>query len=191
MASGGKEPPDRILTKYYKSHPQTKVGAVLCLVCENVFHTSEIVTKYNAGNSLKIISNSLIICHDHSNVVLTSNLPYGELSSEAKQLIAQIKCTAKEQVEQEIISEIDIQKNNYKENYKEKSLNDTVYEDYSEIETLKIENQLLKQLNNELLDKNRILNELLTKEKQSKSNNIKTYAEITSNPKRKRKRVPS
>ena len=109
----------------------------------------------------------------------------GELNSEAKQLIAQIKRTTKEQVKQEIISEIDIQKNNYNENYKEKGLNDTVYEDYSEVETLKIENQLLKQLNNELLDKIRILNELLTKEKQSKSNNIKTYAEIISNPKPK------
>ena len=88
MASEGKEPPDRILTKYYKCHPRTKVGAVLCLVCENFFHTSEIVTKYNAGNPLKIISNSLIVCHDHPNVALTSNLPYGELSSKAKQLIA-------------------------------------------------------------------------------------------------------
>ena len=75
MTSGGKEPPNRMLTKYYKCHPQTKVGAVLCLVCENFFHTSEIVTKYNAGNPLKIISNSLIICHDHPNVALTSNLP--------------------------------------------------------------------------------------------------------------------
>ena len=116
MASGGKESPDRILTKYYKCHPQTKVGAVLCLMCENFFHTSEIVTKYNAGNPLKIISNSLIICHDHPNVALTLNLPYGEISSETKQLIAQIKCTPKEQVKQEIISEIDIQKNNYNEN---------------------------------------------------------------------------
>ena len=80
---------------------------------------------------------------------------------------------------------------NYNENYKEKSLNDTAYEDYSEIETLKIENQLLKQLNNELLDKNRILNELLSKEKQSKNNKIKTYAEIISNPKPKSKRVPN
>ena len=134
-------------------------------VCKNFFHTSEIVTKCNTGNLLKIISNSLIICHDHPNVALASNLPYDERSSEAKQLIAQIKCTAKEQVKQEIISEIDIQKNNYNENYKEKSLNDIVYKVYSVIETLKIENQLLKQLNNELLDKNRILNELLTKEK--------------------------
>ena len=42
----------------------------------------------------------------------------GELSSEAKQLIAQIKLTAKEQVKQEIISEIDLQKNNYNETTK-------------------------------------------------------------------------
>ena len=123
-------------------------------------------------------------------MALTSNLPYSELSSETKQLIAQIKYTAKGQVKQEIISEIDIQKNNYNENYKEKSLNGTVYEDYSEIETLKIENQLLKQPTNELLDKNRILNELLTKEKQSQNNKIKTYAEIKYNPKPKSKRVP-
>ena len=76
-----------------------------------------------------------------------------------------------------------------KNNYTEKGLNDIVYEDYSEIETLKIENQLLKQQNNELLDKNRILNKHLTKEKQGKSNNIKTYTEITSNPKPKSKRA--
>ena len=104
-----------------------------------------------------------MICQNHPNVTLTSNLPYGELSSEAKQLLAQIKFTAKEQVKQEFISEIGLQKNNYNENYKEKGLNDTVYEDYSEIETLKIENQFLKQLNDELLDKNRILNQLLFK----------------------------
>ena len=110
-----------------------------------------------------------MIYQDHPNVALTSNLPYGELSSEAKQLIAQIKLTAKEQVEQEIISEIDPQKNNYNGNYKEKGLNDTVYEDYSEIATLKIENKFLNQLNDELLDKNRILKELLTKENRAKA----------------------
>ena len=122
-----------------------------------------------------------MICEDHPNVALTSNLPYGELSGEAKQSIVQIKLTAKEKVKQEIISQVDLEKNNYIE----KRLNDTVYEDYSEIETLKIESQLLKQLNSELLDKNRSLNELLTKEKQGRSNNIKTNAKIRSNPKSK------
>ena len=64
-------------------------------------------------------------------------------------------------------------------NNNEKDLNDTVYGDYSKIETLEIENQLLKQLNNELQDKNKILNELVTKEKQgNNNNNIRTFAEI-------------
>ena len=67
----------------------------------------------------------------------------------------------KEQVKQEIIEEINLEKINNNE----KDLKDTVYGDYSEIETLKIENQLLKQLNHELQDKKKILNELLTKEK--------------------------
>ena len=72
-----------------------------------------------------------------------------------------------------------------KHNNNKKDLNDTVYVDYSEIESLKIENQLLKQLNNELQDKNKILNELLTKEKQGNNNNIKTSTEITAKPKPK------
>ena len=52
---------------------------------------------------------------------------------------------------------------------------------------------MLKQLNSELQDKNRILNELLTKEKQGNNNNnnkIKTFAEITANIKSKSKRIP-
>ena len=103
---------------------------------------------------MKFIDNALIICQDHPNVALTSNLPYDELSSETK-LIAQIKLTIREQIEQEIISEINLEKHNNNQ----KVHNDTVYEDYSESESVKIENQLLKQLNNELQDKNRILNE--------------------------------
>ena len=66
-------------------------------------------------------------------------------------------------------------------------------EDYNETQSLRIEIQLLKQLNSELQDKNRILNELLTKEKQSNNNNnnkIKTFAEITANIKPKCKRIP-
>ena len=93
MASGGMEPPDTILTKYYKCHPQSKVGAVVYIMLGNFYHTNEIVSKYNSGFPVKFIDNALIICQDHPNVALTSNLPYDELSSEAKQLIAQIKLT--------------------------------------------------------------------------------------------------
>ena len=62
-------------------------------------------------------------------------LAYGELTSKAKKLIAQIKLTTREQIKQEIISHINLKKNN-----KQKALNDTVFEDYSELESLKIEN---------------------------------------------------
>ena len=185
MASGRMELPDTILTKYYKCHPQSKVGAVVCIMCGNLYHTNKIVSRYNSGCPVKFIDNALIICQDHPNVALSSNLPYDELSSEAKQLIAQIKLTTREQIKQEIISEINLEKHNNNQ----KGHNDTVYEDYSEFESLKIENQLLKQLNNELQDKNRILNELLTKEKQGNYNNIKTIAEITANPKTNHKKL--
>ena len=137
-------------------------------MCRNFYHTNEIVSKYNSGCPVKFIDNALIICQNHPNMVLTSNLAYGELNREAKKFIAQIKLTTKEQIKQEIISEINLEKNN-----KQKGLNDTVFEDYSE--ALKIENQLLKQLNNELQDKNKVLNQLITKEKQGNNNNIKTF----------------
>ena len=65
-------------------------------MCGSFYHTHEIMSKYNSECPLKFIDNALIICQDHPNVALTSNLPYGALSSEAKQLIAQIKLTTRE-----------------------------------------------------------------------------------------------
>ena len=90
MAAGGR-PPDATLIKFYICHPTTQVGAVVCILCESVFHAKEIVTKYNTGYPVKFISNTLIICQDYGNAALTSNLPYGTLSREAKELIAQVK----------------------------------------------------------------------------------------------------
>ena len=187
MATGGTRPLDATFTKFYKCHPTTQVGAVVCILYESVFHTKEIVTKYNVGYSVKFISNTLIICQDHANAALTSNFLYGTLSVEAKELIAQVKLITKEQIKQEIISEIDLEKG------KDKRLNETIYEDYNETQSLRIKIELLKQFNSELQDKNRILNELHTKEKQGNNNNnnkIKTFAEITANVEPKSKRIP-
>ena len=69
-------------------------------------------------------------------MALTSNLPHNALSIEVMQLIAQIKLETKEQVKQEIINEINVEKLNNKQ----MGLEDTDFEDYGEIETLKIEN---------------------------------------------------
>ena len=76
---------------------------------------------YHGGWILQKLT--LIICQDHANAALTSNLPYGTLSVEAKELIAQIKLITKEQIKQEIISEMDLEKD------KDKGLNKSVYED--------------------------------------------------------------
>ena len=94
---------------------------------------------YNSGCPVKIINKALIICPDYPNGVLISNIPYSALSSDARQLIAQMTLSTREQIKEEIISEINLEKIN-------KTHNETVYEDYSEIESLKIENQLLKLL---------------------------------------------
>ena len=82
----------------------------MCILWESVYHIKEIVTKYNAGGPVKFLSCTLIICHDHANAALTSNLPYGTLSREAKELIAQVKLIKEEQFKQEIISQIDLEK---------------------------------------------------------------------------------
>ena len=94
------------------------------------------MSKYNSGCPVKFINNALIIFQGHPNIALTSNLPYGMLSSEAKQLIAQIKLTKKEQIKPKIINETNLEKH---KNDK-KGLDDTVYKDSSEIESLKIKN---------------------------------------------------
>ena len=132
MAAGGTWPADATLTKFYKCHPTTQFGAVVCILCESVYYTKEIVTEYNAGCPVVFLSNTLIICQDHANAALTSNLSYDTLSRETKDLIVRVKLIKKEQIKQEIISEI------YLEKDKDKGLNETVYEDYNETQSLRI-----------------------------------------------------
>ena len=42
MASVRKRPPDKRNTKFYKCHPKTPVATVICIVCENAYHYSDI-----------------------------------------------------------------------------------------------------------------------------------------------------
>ena len=136
----------------------------LCVFCVKAY----LVPKYNVGCPDKFISNTLIICQDHANVALTLNLVYGTLSREAKELIGhQVKLITKKQIKQEIITEIDLEK----DKDKDKGLNETVFQNYNETQSLRIKIQLLKQINSEIQDKNRILNGLYTKEK--RGNNVK------------------
>ena len=48
----------------------------MCIVCGEFQHINEVVTKYNAGVSVKFLDSSFIICQDHPNFAKTSKLPY-------------------------------------------------------------------------------------------------------------------
>ena len=91
MVAGGTWPPDTTLTKFYKCHPTTQIGAVVCILCGRVFHTKEIITKYNAGCPCEIHKqhayNLPRPCQRSPNLKLA--IWYFEV--EAKELIAQVK----------------------------------------------------------------------------------------------------
>lgn len=158
MAPTGKKPPDVALSNYYKCHPNTKVGAVVCIVCGSFQHTSEFVAKYNAGAPGKILSNSFIICQDHPNLALTAKIPYGALGETAGHFIAQLKQENREQIKQEILNEIENENEKDKNSKRADSLHEvSIYDSYSEIEALKIENKLLKELNKEMQEKKSII----------------------------------
>ena len=102
----------------------------MCIVCGNFFHTSEIVTKYNAENPIQFLSNSFIVCRDHPNLVLTSKLPYGSLSQTAWQFIAQVKLENREQNKKDIVNNI------VHEQKEENGHNKTIYENYTDKEMI-------------------------------------------------------
>lgn len=193
MAPAGKEPPDAALSKYYKCHPNTKVGAVVCIVCGSFQHTNEFVAKYNAGAPGKILTDSFIICQDHPNLALTSQMPYGALGETAGQFIAQLKQENREQIKQEILKELEMEKEKDKNSNSAENIHETtIYEHYTELESLRIENKILKELNIEMKEKNQLLNELLAKQKQEALRNIqtpKTFAEILTNTKSNNKTI--
>lgn len=46
---------------FYDSHPNQKVGAVICLLCDKAYYKSEFVRKFNKGTG-RCITKSLITC---------------------------------------------------------------------------------------------------------------------------------
>jgi hypothetical protein len=188
MASGGKDPSDATLNKFYKCHPSMKVGAVVCVVCGEFYHTVEILAKIKSGIPVKILNNSFIICHEHTSFAITSKLPYGKLDETTGEFIAQLKLETREQIKKEILKELASDVKNKDE------LNETFCERY-EVETLKMEDSLLKQLYKEVQEKNQIISELRVEEKQKNINNnnlikTKTYSEALINIKPKSKKIP-
>ena len=80
-----KKPPDRLGGEVYKCHSDISFESVICLICEDVYHTNHFRTR-NCGITL---SNTLAICERHTNVDITSTEHV--LPSEFKVIAAQIK----------------------------------------------------------------------------------------------------
>lgn len=127
-------------TIFYKCHPRQEVKTVVCLICENVYHTSD----FSRLEGARKLSSVLGICPEHEDLDLTSNLSKETLSNEAKHIVAQVKLNQlKQQTE-----------------YRNKlldELEETSVEEEGEVNvnSLRRENALLRELNKELTEKTR------------------------------------
>ena len=153
MASVRKRLPDKRNTKFYKCHPKTPVATVICIVCGNAYHYSDIDKIDNK------------IDEDKEEEIY--------LSETAKIIIAHIKMRQTNEIRREILEELAGETVEVQSATKDKvSLN----------EVMVAENTLLKQLNKELQDKNKLLHELLENYKKKVIDNQftkKSFAEVT------------
>ena len=176
------EPPD----KYYKCHSKTRFSTIVCLFCEDPYHPS----CFDKLKNKKRIGEILAICPKHAHLKLTSNFNVDTLSDDVKLIIADIKATRKEVIQKEILDEIAVANSTNVED----SHNETIFDNNTELENLKIETTLLRELNKELQEKNYLLRELLNAEKEKVNSEVrinkKTYAEATINSKPLKKRIP-
>ena len=151
------------------------MAKVICIVCGNPFHYSDfdkIDNKIELGDNLQ-----LVFCLEH---VHMADITYNEdkeveiyLSETAKIIIAHIKMRQTDEIRREILEELTGEAVEVQSAAKDKvSLN----------EVMVAENTLLKQLNKELQDKNKLLHELLENYKGKVTDNRftkKSFAEVT------------
>ncbi|XP_031781401.1 uncharacterized protein LOC116416601 [Nasonia vitripennis] len=179
--AGEKGPPDKGSKSFLKCHDQNEVSTVICIICDSAFHQSCARQK-----KLKFISERLIICQDHPN--LTSKVDENVLSESARSLIATVKLKQSEEIRKEVRKEILEDLSN-----KSVELNSTFRDFEAECDHVHKENELLRQLNKELDEKNAMLRDLLSQSTTKQVNiqeSIKTYAEITGSSKQLPKRIP-
>lgn len=167
MASSESDSLDDENAVYYKCHPKKRVSLVTCLICDNVYHISD----FNRLENKVYISKRLVICPEHNHLDLTSNYDEDLLDENARKIVAQIKLNEKDKTTQELQKSIMI--NNSGDQDK---LNVTMIEDDEILQRVKTENNLLRQLNTQLMDKNDLLKELVCKLKEE--NSMKTYASV-------------
>lgn len=150
MAGCGK-PPQNDGDIFYKCHPANRVTHYVCVLCDSAFHVSD----FKAYKGTKFISKFLVICNGHQDADLTSIHDTNMLDEQSRLIIAQVKLNQKHLIQQELQDNIS----------NEQSIHhsDTINGSEGEFSSLKMQVSLLTQLNQEMKDKNVLLNELLQK----------------------------
>lgn len=182
MPSGGKQPPDKCSEKYYKCHPKIKVTAVICIICGNAYHRSDFLRLDNGRD----LGDNLVICPEHAHM---SNITYDidveeEFTQTMKFIIAEIKMRQTEEIRKEYMADLQ---------NKTQELHNATVNESTEKDIIYAEYTLLKELNKELHDKNKLLQQLLeiksTKENEN-TNTKKSYAEVMTELKPQPKKIP-
>lgn len=167
--------------KVFKCHSNMKMSKiVICLVCEYVFHEGDF-NKYTTG---KYVSKMLVICPQHQvdNITNSSKVDLNTLDENARQIIAQIKLHHKEELRNDLCHNLSL--NSTKNN---QDASETA--ELNEVTTLRMENELLKELNNELQARNKLLDNIVSK---ANSNvNKLSYASVTKSEPKKVEKVPN
>lgn len=172
--------------KTFKCHSNLKVPQiVVCIICDSVFHTNDF-NRLNKGGAGKFISDMLVTCAAHQlDITSKSKFENIDLCDDARNIIAYTKMFEKDRVREELRQNISLNKTR-----ESMLMDETVIED--ELAMLKVENDLLKELNLELKEKNELLREIC-KEKTNKNNsNVASYADIAKSDKNyTRKIIPN
>lgn len=191
MAGDGGSPSDLLEEKFYISDNRRKVTTVICLICENAYYESH----FSRLKGTIRLSKVLGICPDHPDLDLTSNEVDETLSIPARRLIAQVKYSEKEKAQEEILNSVSL--NVGKHNIERNNLT-IVGDGVDDYTILKSEIALLRQLNSELQEKNKILKELLEVKKEkieelqkNRVSGIVTYAQTAKNKEDKINHIPN
>jgi hypothetical protein len=156
--------------KVFKCHPQSKVPKiVICLICENVYHEADF-NKYTSG---QYVSEMFVICPKHRLDNLTSKSDYdlNLLDTNARKIITQIKLFEKEELRNELCTSLSLNNSKNTSDVSETS-------EVDDLTTIKLENELLKQLNAELQARNKLLDSLVNKDSNNNKCNY-SYANVT------------
>lgn len=169
--------------KTFKCHSNMPVPKiVICILCESVFHTNDF-NRLNKSGTGKFISDMFVICAAHQ-VDITSKSQFDniELCENARKIIAHTKLFEKDKVKEELRQNISLNKTR-----ESILMDDTVIDD--ELAVLRVENDLLKQLNLELKEKNDLLKEIVKDKSNNNHSNVVSYADVAKTDKVNTRRI--